>query len=630
MKATANKAALYLRDLLRSPKATPVDFGYRDVPFFFQFVRPVWRWGATSLVLMLVGSALGSLLPLSSKLIIDYVVQGKDATGVVRVCHAVGLGAIAQSARQAACSVNWVLGAVLVVTVVVAILALLRRYVTTRFQEELTFNVQTSLFSHIIRFPLGFFRERETGYVMSRVSDDVQALERLFSQRLSQVLMSVFYLVFSLFVVFSLSTRLAVVALAILPFYVLTSLFFGGRLRSRWRAVMEDRALVSRRLHESLSGVELVKSYAGEAHEERKVEGRLRHAMQTRIKRVMISALSGHAVRGFQLLSSLAIAWFGVREMQNGRMSVGDFVAFNSYILYLSGPVQNLCTLHMSLQPTFAALERLMEMFRIVPECDAADVAPGQEPAAVEGRVDFEKVHFGYRAGTPVLQDISFSAPPGNVVALVGPSGGGKTTLINLLLAFYRPDSGVIRLDGRDIRDLDLGWLRRQIGLVSQEGFLFADSVRENIRYGRPDASGADVESAARAAHIHDEILALPDGYDTVVGERGSRLSVGQKQRISMARAFLKTPSILVFDEPTAALDTVSESHLKESLRALVRGRTTFIISHRLSMVDLADTILVIDRGRLVEQGTHEALMQQGGLYSQLRDGLLRRPAQRA
>jgi ABC-type multidrug transport system fused ATPase/permease subunit len=301
-------------------------------------------------------------------------------------------------------------------------------------------------------------------------------------------------------------------------------------------------------------------------------------------------------------------------------MTIGDFVAFNSYIVYLSGPVRTLSVFHLGLQPILASLERLMEIFRMTPETASAAGGQGERLQAVAGRVEFRGVSFAYRSGFPVLRDVAFAAEPGDVVALVGPSGAGKSTLVSLLLAFYRPDAGAILLDGRDVRGLDTVWLRRQIGFVPQEGFLFADTVRNNIRYGNPSASDEAVIEAARAANVHEDIVALPEGYDTIAGERGSKLSVGQKQRVSIARAFLNNPPILVFDEPTSALDARSEALLKDSLSRLLAGRTTFIIAHRLSTISLARRIIVLDQGRLVENGTHEELLAHGSLYRQLYD----------
>lgn len=618
MTGLARRAVAYLRELMRKPEAPPVSFGYRDLAFFWPYVKPVWKVGATGLILTLAASALGSLLPLSSKVLIDFVVMRQEPLMVGRLLRALGMGSLVPTVQQGLGSLNGVILAMLCVSITAGGLALVQRYFSTRFQEEVTFNLQTALFEHILRFPIGFFRRKQTGYLMARITDDVSALQSLVSQQTSNLLTTVFYLAFGIGIAFCISGRLTLIALAVLPFYAITSYVFGGRVRSRSWDVMERRALVARHVQETLSGVEVVKAYASERHEIHKVAGRMRQSVTARIDSVMLSVLSGNVLQGVQVLSSMLLTWCGVREMLYGRMTVGDYVAFNAYVIYLSGPVQTLTTFHLSVQPSFASLGRLIELFRTSTESGTTGRPAGLRPGSLCGLLEFRHVTFAYQEGHAVLRDISFTVAPGETIALVGPSGAGKTTLVNLILAFHRPGSGVILLDGRDLVELDLDWLRRQVGLVSQEGFLFAESIRSNIRYGQPHASDEDLVAAAKAANIHEDILRLPEGYETVVGERGARLSVGQKQRVSIARAFLKNPGILILDEPTSALDAQNEGVFKASLKRLVQGRTTFIIAHRLSTIEFAHRILVVDQGRIVEQGTHAALMEADGLYRRL------------
>ena len=500
MKNPTRKAVAYLRDLMKKQKTAQVSFGYRDLAFFWSYVKPVWKLGARSLVLILISSALGSLLPLSSKVLIDFVVARNEPVAVSEVLRALGLGSFASAVRYGLGSLNVVVIAMFLISVVAGGLALVQRYFSVRFQEEVTFNLQTAIFEHILRFPIGFFREKQTGYLMARISDDVQALQSLFSQQAAQILTNVFYLAFGIRIAFCLSARLTLIALAILPLYAVANYVFGGRLRSRSWDVMERRAVVSQHVQEAISGVELVKSYSGEQREARKVAGRLRHVVTARIDSFMLSALSGNLLRSVQVFSTLLLTWFGVREMLYGRMTVGDYVAFNAYLIYLSGPVQTLSTFHLAVQSNFASLGRLMEIFRMNTEFGTAEQPDGLRPTSLRGEVEFRDVTFAYREGRPVLQDIRLTVAPGEVIALVGPSGAGKTTLVNLLLAFHRPRSGAILFDGYDLTKLDLDWLRRQVGLVSQEGFLFAESVRNNIRYGQPQASEEQIVAAARAA----------------------------------------------------------------------------------------------------------------------------------
>jgi subfamily B ATP-binding cassette protein MsbA len=309
---------------------------------------------------------------------------------------------------------------------------------------------------------------------------------------------------------------------------------------------------------------------------------------------------SGYAVRGTQFLSTLVVMWFGAMEIRRGAMTIGDYVAFTTYVVYLSGSVRSLALLHLTLQPIFASLDRLMELFRTVPEFPAEEKGrDGVVPEKVGGEVKVENVSFAYEEGKPVLRDVSCTVGAGEAVAIVGESGAGKTTLVNILLKFYRPVRGEVYLDGRGYGDLDTRWLRGRIGVVSQDIFLFNDSIERNIRYGRPEATRAEVARVARLAHIHDEIERFPQGYDTVIGERGVVLSTGQRQRVSIARAFLREPALLILDEPTSALDAGTEEMLRDSLRELVKGRTTFIISHRAPMLDIAARVLTLRGGKL-------------------------------
>jgi len=594
-----NKAREYIKEILKKPELTEAHFRYKDILFFTQFARPIWKLGAISLVLTIIATGLGSLLPLSGKVLIDFIIMKKGFQKVEHLLKSLNLESFIPITRHFLESINLVVLSMLIIGITIGLIGIIQRYLMLRFQQELTFNLQTTLFDHLLRFPMSFFKKKQTGYLVSRVSDDVDVLQYLFSQSLSQMVTSLFYLFFGIAILFTLSVKLSIISISILPVYIFINYYFAERLRSVSLSEMETSAQVSKDIQEVLSGVEVIKAYTAEEREVQKVSLRMRSAIHVKIKSMILSLLSNYSARASQLISTLLIMWFGVKEILKGSMTVGDYVAFTSYVIYLSSSINNLSMFHITLQPIFASMGRLMEIFRLVPEFRKEEKLV--KPDKVNGEIRFEDVSFFYAEGQPVLENISFTAHPGEVIALVGPSGAGKTTLINLILKFYIPQSGSIYLDGHDLKEIDTKWLREQIGVVSQDVFLFNDTIEKNIKYGSPHATREEVISAAKKANIHDDVEMLANKYETEIGERGTRLSAGQRQRISIARAFLKNPPILIFDEPTSALDVDTEKLIKDSLKKLTGNRTTFIIAHRLSVIDIANKILVLDKGKIVE-----------------------------
>jgi subfamily B ATP-binding cassette protein MsbA len=414
-----------------------------------------------------------------------------------------------------------------------------------------------------------------------------------------------------------LDVRLVLVIILALPVYLLANYFFSGRMRALSYKQRESFAELSKDTQEVLSGVEMVKSYATEEKEVNKVTGRIRNVNRAMLNTMILSSLSTTLNTGIQFILVLLIMWIGAGEIQRGAMTIGDYVAFISYVTLLVGSVNSLFSTYLSFQPMFASMERLKEMFSIIPEYDRHSDKPLLKPEKVIGEITFDNVSFAYDE-KPILKNMSFSLPAGKTLALVGHSGAGKTTLINLLLKLYVPQTGRILLDGNDLNDIDHVWLRKQISIVSQDIFLFNDTIENNIKYGKTDASSEDVIEAAKKANIHEDIMHMPNGYKTMVGERGVKVSVGQRQRISIARAFLKGTPILILDEPTSALDMETEKYLKGILEELTKGKTTFIISHRMSLAEIADRIIVIEDGRIVQTGTNQELLQIEGLYKRL------------
>jgi subfamily B ATP-binding cassette protein MsbA len=589
---------------MKKPEPSETRFSYRNILFFLQFVRPVWKLGVSALLLSIIITALNSLLPLSSKILIDFIIMKKGFQKVEKLLEYLNLSPFIPSLRHFLESLNLVIAAMLFIGLSIAIFRVLQRYLTMRFQQELAFNLQTSLFDHLLSFPLSFFRKKQTGYLVSRVSDDIDASQFIFSQSISQLVTKLFFVFFGIVILFTLSIKLTIILIAVFPIYVFINYFFAGRIRSISRIKMEAGAQVSKNLQEVMSGVELIKSHTTEEREVAKVSGTIRNAIQTKIKSSILSFISQYSAEATQLLSIVLIMWFGAHEILNNSITIGDYVAFTTYMILLSRSVNTLSMFHIMLQPLFASMDRLMELFKIVPEIKLEEKHTLKKPDTVHGDIVFKNVSFSYEDGKSVLRNINFSVSTGEVIVLAGPSGAGKTTLINLILKFYLPQSGFIYLDGYELRDLDSKWLRQQIGIVSQDVFLFNDTIENNIRYGNIHATRKEVIDAARTAHIHEDIEQFADTYDTVIGERGIKLSAGQRQRISIARAFLKNPALLIFDEPTSALDEKTESILKDSMKTLFQGRTTFIISHRMSMIDIADRVFVLENGRIKEQGS--------------------------
>lgn len=591
----------YLREIFRKPHPVESRFRYKDILFFLRFAKPVWGLGIISMGLIFVTSGINALLPLGSKVLIDFIIMKEGFKRVEDFLNLLHLEKFIDPARYFLSSLNLMIITALILGLIIGITGLLQRYLTFKFQQESVVNMQTTLFDHLLSFPLTFFKTKQTGYLMSRVSDDINRIQLLFSYSIPQITSSLFYLSFGIIILFTLNIKLSLILVCVIPFYVLINYFFAGRLRSiSWRD-MEKSAGLSGNFQEAISGIELIKSFAAEKREVGKVSATLRNVMRTRMKHTILSSISNYTMSGSRLILTLLIVWLGVHEKSKGTMTVGDFVAFTTYILFLSNSMNQLSSFFIMLQPIFAAMHRIMEIFRMIPEFDSSRKSGALiRPEKIRGEIEFKDVSFAYEEDRPALTDISFKVNPGNVIAIVGHSGAGKTTLINLLLKFYSPKSGSILLDGYDLKDIDHNWLRHQIGVVSQETFLFYDTIENNIKYGRPSATREEVIAAARKAHIHNDIESFPGKYDTKVGERGSTLSVGQKQRISIARAFLKDPKILIFDEPTSALDAETEGLIKDSFNELIKDRTTFIISHRKSVVDSAHKIVVLDKGRII------------------------------
>ncbi|MEK6695277.1 MAG: ABC transporter ATP-binding protein [Nitrospirota bacterium] len=486
-------------------------------------------------------------------------------------------------------------------------------YLTASTSQRILADFRTHLFDHLQSLSLSFFAKRRTGELMSRLMNDVGALQSALTEVPIDVAKQLVTLTGGLAILFFMNWRLCVLILFLLPAIVLVARFFGRRLKALSTGIQDETARTSTVLEEVVSGIRVVKSFVREDYERERFGAQVCRTLDMVLTRARIMAVFVPVITFATFASAAAVLWYGGTQVIKGTMSPGDLIAFVLYAGLLIGPFGTFARLFSQVKDAQGALERVFEILDTRPEvADAPDARP---LPPVEGRVSMQGVSFSYDGRTPVLADITFTARPGELVALVGPSGSGKTTLINLLHRFYDPASGSVTIDGHDLKTVTLPSLYTQIALVPQETHLFGGTIRDNIRYGRISASEEEVTAAARAANAHDFITALPDGYDTVVGEKGINLSGGQRQRIAIARAVLKDPRILILDEATSSLDNESELLVQDALDRLMKGRTTFVIAHRLSTIQNADRILVLEKGRIVEEGTHAALLDRKGLY---------------
>jgi ABC transporter fused permease/ATP-binding protein len=493
----------------------------------------------------------------------------------------------------------------------------LRFYLFSTTGERVVTRLRQQLFASLMAQEVGFFDERKTGELTNRLASDTTVLQNTVSVNISMGLRNGAQVVGGVALLLYTSPVLTLLMLAIVPAVAVGAVTYGRRVRQLARQAQDALAAANEVAAEGLSGIRTVRSFAAERHEVERYRTATEHAFEVARRRIRQSSffLAGASAAGY--ISSAVVLWYGGRMVLDGSLTVGNLTSFLIYSLMVAFALGALADLWADFMRASGAAERVFELIDRQP---AIPSSGGERLPSVQGRVAFEGVHFSYpaRPDIPVLKGLELEIQPGEVVALVGPSGAGKSTIAGLLARMYDPQEGRLLLDGRELRTLDPEWLRRQIGTVAQEPLLFATSVAENILYGRADATDAEVEAAARAANAHEFISRFPEGYRTLVGERGVQLSGGQKQRIAIARAVLKDPRLLILDEATSALDAESEHLVQDALERLMKGRTTLIIAHRLSTVVGANRVLVLEGGKVAQSGSHTELLAQEGLYRRL------------
>lgn len=514
-------------------------------------------------------------------------------------------------------SIHFKIGLLLILYLFWMVVTYYRSYFADTAGQRMMFDLRHDLYVHLQKMSLGFYERQQIGAITSRLIGDIATAQNFVGGVFTNTIMDLTSLLFITVMLFRMNALLAVVSLSILPFYVILNKTFKKRIRKASHLAQRKLEEMTGEVNEKLKGISLIQAYTYEKVEERRFFKKQRDYLKYRIDGIKNSAAAVSVIGFLTSIAPVLVVWVGALLVLRNRLTVGELTAFYAYLAMFYQPLNRLTELNLLLANSQSAIERIFEIFKTHP--DIQDSPSARQIRSVCGEIVFDHVFFGYEPGRLVLHDISITIEPGTTTALVGPSGSGKSTFIKLIPRFYDVTRGTIYLDGIDIREIELKTLRRQIALVSQDPILFSGNIYENILMGDPDATEEEVIRSAMLANAHEFIMALPEGYQTEIGEGGVKLSGGQRQRIALARSFLKNAPILILDEATSSLDSESESAIQDALEKLMQGRTTIIIAHRLSTIQHADRIVVFHQGRIVEIGTHEMLLsKRGGLYRKL------------
>uniref|UniRef100_A0A7C4Y6N5 ABC transporter ATP-binding protein n=1 Tax=candidate division WOR-3 bacterium TaxID=2052148 RepID=A0A7C4Y6N5_UNCW3 len=551
---------------------------FKTIRRFLRFLRPYWYKGLFAFLFMLLSVCLQLPMPFLTKFLIDNVIGTKS----FRLLNIIGFVLIGVLFLQ-------------------AFSIFIQRYLLSTFRGKVVFDLRMALFNHTERLRVSFFHNTETGYLMSRLNDDVNSIQGLLADTIVSFIQNILTFIVGICATLYLHPKLAIISFLILPFYALSIWVFNKRIRRMSYEVRESFAKVNKDLQELLSGIMVIKAFTGERYGSLRFIRSLKEGIRKSVRFDILGTIFSITSIIISSAGPIVLIWYGCSEIMRGRLSVGGLIAFNSFLRYLFGPTQALMDINLSIQSSLVSVRRIFEIL----DKEVEEKDKGIELKDIKGEIEFKDVSFSYN-DKPVLRNISFKVEPCEKIGIVGETGVGKSTIASLLLRFYEPLRGRIMIDGIDIREIKIGSLRGNIGYVSQDIFLFSDTIRENIRFGRRDAGDEEIEEAVRIAGLDRLIKRLPKGYDTEIGERGVRLSGGERQRIALARAILKDPKILILDEATSNLDRKTEGMILRRMKEISNDKTLIIIAHRLSTIRDVDRVIRLEKGRIVYSGKNK------------------------